>query len=65
MLFLDLKLLIYDEFNNTDAKYKNRVRSRLANLKDTRNPQLRAKVLTGEIPPDRIAVMTSDVSTLV
>ncbi|GBM65536.1 Transcription elongation factor A protein 2 [Araneus ventricosus] len=41
-------------------KYKNRVRSRVANLKDTKNPELRINVLKGIILPDKIAVMTAD-----
>lgn len=51
---------IFEEFKNTDSKYKNRVRSRIANLKDTKNPDLRANVLSGMIPPDRIAKMTAE-----
>jgi len=43
-------------------KYKNRVRSRLSNLKDAKNPGLRRKVLCGAITPQQIAVMTSEVS---
>ncbi|XP_070555924.1 transcription elongation factor A protein 1-like isoform X2 [Ptychodera flava] len=51
---------IFTEFTNTDTKYKNRIRSRVANLKDSRNPGLRQKVLSGEITPERIATMTAD-----
>ncbi|KAK2185598.1 hypothetical protein NP493_230g02013 [Ridgeia piscesae] len=40
-------------------KYKNRIRSRVSNLKDARNPQLRNNVLLGYISPDKIAVMTA------
>lgn len=43
-------------------KYKNRVRSRISNLKDAKNPGLRRKVLCGSITPQQIAVMTSEVS---
>jgi transcription elongation factor S-II len=42
-------------------KYKNRVRSRINNLRDAKNPKLREGVLYGFIPPERIAVMTSEV----
>ncbi|WAR23053.1 TCEA1-like protein [Mya arenaria] len=45
---------------NTDTKYKNRVRSRVANLKDVKNPELRANVLCGLIPADRMAKMTAE-----
>lgn len=43
-------------------KYKNRVRSRIANLKDAKNPNLRKNVLCGNIPPDKFAKMTAEVS---
>lgn len=49
---------IFNEFKNTEVKYKNRIRSRVANLKDTRNPRLRENVLLGIIAPSRLAVMT-------
>uniref|UniRef100_A0A4W3JFI5 Transcription elongation factor n=1 Tax=Callorhinchus milii TaxID=7868 RepID=A0A4W3JFI5_CALMI len=45
---------------NTDMKYKNRVRSRIANLKDSKNPNLRKNVLCGNISPERIASMTAE-----
>jgi len=51
---------IYGEFDNTEMKYKNRIRSRYSNLKDAKNPNLRYKVLVGEVPPERIAVMTPE-----
>ncbi|KAB0404238.1 hypothetical protein E2I00_016806, partial [Balaenoptera physalus] len=40
--------------------YKNRVRSRLSNLKDAKNPSLRRNVLCGAITPQQIAEMASD-----
>ncbi|GAB1610684.1 transcription elongation factor A protein 1 [Argonauta hians] len=51
---------IFQEFRNTDMKYKNRVRSRVANLKDPKNPQLRESVLQGIIEPSRMAGMTAE-----
>ncbi|XP_049633692.1 transcription elongation factor A protein 2 [Suncus etruscus] len=51
---------IYRDVGNTDLKYKNRVRSRIANLKDAKNPGLRRNVLCGAITPQQIAVMTSE-----
>jgi len=36
----------------------------VANLKDSKNPELRANVLCGLIPADRIAKMTADVGHL-
>ncbi|XP_015422893.1 PREDICTED: transcription elongation factor A protein 1 [Myotis davidii] len=51
---------IYQEIRNTDMKYKNRVRSRISNLKDAKNPNLRKNVLCGNISPDLFARMTAE-----
>lgn len=59
---LTLMLGIFAEFKNTEMKYKNRVRSRVANLRDAKNPKLREGVLVGYIAPERIASMTAEVS---
>ena len=53
---------IFKEFKDTNMKYKNRIRSRVANLNDKKNPDLKLNVLRGSIKPDKIAVMTADVS---
>ncbi|NXS56109.1 TCEA1 protein, partial [Brachypteracias leptosomus] len=58
--FLKSKAPIFQELKNTDMKYKNRVRSRIANLKDAKNPNLRKNVLCGNIPPDKFAKMTAE-----
>ncbi|KAK9979329.1 hypothetical protein ABG768_012763 [Culter alburnus] len=60
MHFLDQLARIFSEFKNTDMKYKNRVRSRISNLKDAKNPNLRRNVLCGNVSPDRIAKMTAE-----
>jgi transcription elongation factor S-II len=52
--------VIYNEFQNTDSKYKTRIRSRVLNLKDSKNPKLRESVRLGIITPDRLATMTSE-----
>ncbi|TFK13357.1 Transcription elongation factor A protein 3 [Platysternon megacephalum] len=44
----------------TDMKYRNRVRSRISNLKDPKNPNLRRNVLNGAISPSLIARMTAE-----
>lgn len=41
-------------------RYKNRVRSRIANLKDTKNPMLRTNFRIGVITASRLAVMTAE-----
>ncbi|NXC90061.1 TCEA3 protein, partial [Cercotrichas coryphoeus] len=43
-----------------DMKYRNRVRSRISNLKDPKNPGLRRNVLCGAIEPGLIARMTAE-----
>uniref|UniRef100_A0A7N8XD23 Transcription elongation factor n=1 Tax=Mastacembelus armatus TaxID=205130 RepID=A0A7N8XD23_9TELE len=52
--------LIFQEFKSTDMKYKTRLRSRISNLKDQKNPDLRRNVLCGNISPQRIACMTAE-----
>lgn len=56
----ELEEAIYAEFKNTDNRYKNRVRSRVANLRDVKNPNLRTNFLVGAITPARLAVMTAE-----
>ncbi|XP_051892345.1 transcription elongation factor A protein 3 [Pristis pectinata] len=51
---------IYQEFQKTDMKYKNRVRSRISNLKDPKNPNLRKNVLSGAIDLLHLARMTAE-----
>ncbi|NXQ52156.1 TCEA3 protein, partial [Anthoscopus minutus] len=47
-------------FGTRDMKYRNRVRSRISNLKDPKNPDLRRNVLCGAIEPGLIARMTAE-----
>jgi len=55
-----IETAIFKEFGNTQVKYKNRVRSRYSNLKDTKNASLRTMVINGQITPEQIAIMTSE-----
>lgn len=57
----ELEEAIFQEFRNTDNRYKNRVRSRVSNLKDAKNPSLRMNFLVGAIPAQKLAVMTAEV----
>lgn len=54
---------IFQELKSTDMKYRNRVRSRISNLKDPKNPNLRRNVLCGAIAPSLIARMTAEVKS--
>lgn len=56
----ELEEAIYSEFKNTDMKYKNRVRSRVSNLKDPKNPSLRGNFICGAITAQRLAKMTPE-----
>merc|ERR1712200_388382 len=47
---------IFNNHKSTNPKYKNAVRSRVFNLKDKKNPELRENVLCGVISPERLAV---------
>ncbi len=55
---------IFSEFRSTGDKYKKLVRSRVSNLGDIKNPELRQRVISGEISPLRIATMATEVYTL-
>ncbi|XP_052563666.1 transcription elongation factor S-II isoform X1 [Culex pipiens pallens] len=56
----ELEEAIFAEIKNTDFRYKNRVRSRVANLKDPKNPSLRANFVSGAITAERLAKMTPE-----
>ncbi|XP_053566423.1 transcription elongation factor A protein 2 [Bombina bombina] len=60
LLAAQIEDVVYREVQNTDMKYKNRIRSRIANLKDSKNPDLRKNVLCGVITPEQIAVMSCE-----
>ncbi|XP_075214699.1 RNA polymerase II elongation factor isoform X2 [Lycorma delicatula] len=56
----ELEEAIFQEFRNTDNRYKNRIRSRVANLKDSKNPQLRTNFLVGAVSAVRLATMSAE-----
>jgi len=51
---------IFQKFKSTNPKYKNQIRSRVFNLRDKKNPELRESVLCGVIKEERLAFMTSE-----
>ncbi|XP_020893810.1 transcription elongation factor A protein 1 [Exaiptasia diaphana] len=51
---------IFEEFKDTNVKYKQRIRSRVNNLRDPKNPMLKVRLLGGEITPERFATMSSE-----
>lgn len=56
----ELEEAIFAEFKNTDMRYKNRIRSRVSNLKDTKNPGLRINFISGVIAATKFAKMTPE-----
>ncbi len=54
-----LEECIYQEFRSADKKYASTIRSKIFNLRDAQNPQLRLDFLCGQITPQRLAKMTS------
>lgn len=56
----ELEDAIYAEFRNTDMKYKNRIRSRVSNLRDSKNPTLRGNYMSGAITAQQLAKMTPE-----
>ncbi|XP_002939405.2 transcription elongation factor A protein 3 isoform X3 [Xenopus tropicalis] len=56
----EIEECIYRDIKATDMKYRNRIRSRISNLKDPKNPNLRKNVLCGVVTPQNIATMTAE-----
>lgn len=56
----ELEECVFAEFKNTDMRYKNRIRSRVANLKDPKNPTLRTNYISGAIAASVLAKMTPE-----
>ena len=60
-LAAELESAIFKEIGcSQDSKYKNRIRSRVLNLKDRKNPQLRENLLLGSLRLERLARMTAE-----
>lgn len=51
---------LFKLFGGVNKKYKEKARSLLFNLKDRSNPELRERVLSGDIAPDRLCSMTAE-----
>ena len=50
---------VYATSKRTDQTYKTKIRSLYLNLKDKKNPNLRRRVINGDISPERLSTMTS------
>nr|XP_043628665.1 uncharacterized protein LOC122600074 [Erigeron canadensis] len=51
---------LFKLFGGVNKKYKEKGRSLMFNLKDPSNPELREKVLSGDISPERLCSMTPE-----
>ncbi|KAM4622497.1 LOW QUALITY PROTEIN: transcription elongation factor A protein 2-like [Discoglossus pictus] len=58
MISAEIEEVVFREVGKTDMKYKNN-RSRISNLKDSKNPDLRKNVLCG-LNPEQIAAMSCE-----
>ncbi|KAJ2913091.1 hypothetical protein MD484_g7326, partial [Candolleomyces efflorescens] len=54
------KAVFKNHGSTVTAEYRNKVRSLFVNLKDKNNPELREGVVSGDISPEKLAVMTSE-----
>jgi hypothetical protein len=56
---------IFKSFNSTTSNdYRQKIRSLYMNLADTKNPDLREAVVSGEIKAERLGTMSSQVSSI-
>lgn len=51
---------VYNDHGGTTAAYKQKIRTLYINLKDKNNPGLRETVVSGDLPVDQFAKMTSE-----
>ena len=56
----EIEAELFKLFGGVNKKYKEKGRSLLFNLKDRSNPELREKVMSGEITPGRLCSMTAE-----
>mmetsp|Transcript_26665 Transcript_26665/g.67928 ORF Transcript_26665/g.67928 Transcript_26665/m.67928 type:complete len:304 (-) Transcript_26665:396-1307(-) len=57
---VDVEEAMYNQNGGVNAKYKAKYRTLSFNLKDPKNPELRGKVLTGEIPGDVLVNLSAE-----
>ncbi|KAK0200286.1 transcription elongation factor S-II [Desarmillaria ectypa] len=51
---------VYDLFGAPGTEYRGKIRSLFVNLKDKSNPSLRESVISGDVPAEKLATMTSE-----
>lgn len=55
-----IEYCVYKEFDGVSKEYSTKMRRLLTNLKDKKNPGLRAGVVSGDIPVEKFVVMTAE-----
>ena len=60
----EIEEVIYKMFKEPNVKYKNRIKSRVMNLRDKRNSNLKKLIIAGDVSAERFAKMTSEVRFL-
>lgn len=59
-LAFEIETELFKLFDGVNKKYRERGRSLLFNLKDRNNPELRERVMSGEISPERLCSMSAE-----
>lgn len=59
-LAAEIEEAIFQQFRETSLKYKNKIKSRVLNLRDKRNVELKLLIIDNAITPEKFAVMTSE-----
>ncbi|XP_050366271.1 uncharacterized protein LOC126784806 [Argentina anserina] len=59
-LAFEIEAQLFKLFGGVNKKYKEKGRSLLFNLKDRNNPELRERVMSGDITPERLCSMTAE-----
>lgn len=59
-LAFEIETELFKLFGGVNKKYRERGRSLLFNLKDRNNPELRERVMSGEILPERLCSMSAE-----
>ncbi|XP_010548476.1 PREDICTED: uncharacterized protein LOC104819888 [Tarenaya hassleriana] len=60
LLAFEIEAELFKLFGGVNKKYKEKGRSLIFNLKDKSNPELREKVMYGEIPAERLCSMSAE-----
>lgn len=59
-LAFEIEAELFKLFGGVNKKYKEKGRSLMFNLKDKNNPELREKVMSGDITPEKLCSMTAE-----